>query len=384
MNDPGARSAPTIPVIRPCLPDDAALIDDIAGILSSGQVTNNGPHLRRFEAAVAAALEVSGAAVVGSGTAALEAAAQVLLGSQRGGAVVVPSLTYVATLNPFVNRGMTPLFCEVRPDTWTLDPDHLADLFAHHDDVRAVVPVCQYGVHAEMEVICELAHARGAVVIYDSAHGFGARYQGSAAPDGPDAITWSFHATKVLPAIEGGAVSAAAELVDRVKALRNHGLGTDRLVTEPGFNWKMSEINARVGLASLATHPERRARRRSYQARLLRRADAAPGAPFSPQRCPAHSDTNAQSLALLVRRGSLSRDEVQEAFAQYGVQVGGFFHRPLHQMPAWRGGPPLPVTDDVYDRLITLPLHDEMGEEVLATIEAAIDAVGATIVDAAG
>src|SRR2546422_993767 len=137
-----------IPWVRPILDPDESLLADIHAALSSGRVTNDGPNLREFERRLASYLGAEDCVAVSSGSAALLLAIWAL--DLRGGTAVLPSFTFLATLNPIVLAGMTPVFCDIEPDTWTLSPVHLNRLLAADPSIRLVVPVNVFGVHPDL------------------------------------------------------------------------------------------------------------------------------------------------------------------------------------------------------------------------------------------
>src|SRR2546428_10068305 len=173
MNDGANVTEPfeRIPWVRPILDPDESLLADIHASLSSGWVTNDGPNLREFERRLAGYLGVEDCVAVSSGSAALLLA--ILALDLRGGTAVLPSFTFLATLNAIVLAGMTPVFCDIEPDTWTLSPVHLNRLLAADPSIRLVVPVNVFGVHPDLGAIRGAVDGRGAALVLDSAHGFG-------------------------------------------------------------------------------------------------------------------------------------------------------------------------------------------------------------------
>jgi dTDP-4-amino-4,6-dideoxygalactose transaminase len=152
-----------------------------------------------------------------------------------------------------------------KPASFTMDPSDLSELLGLHADVRCVLPVNVFGVPPDLAAIRDLCRPAGARILYDNAHGFGTEVNGERVPTEPDVQIFSFHATKALPAVEGGLiVSLNSETLSRAKRLRNHGLGSVPAETMPGFNSKMDEIRAVIGIQSLQHFPESLARRRAY------------------------------------------------------------------------------------------------------------------------
>src|SRR5262249_16724854 len=151
---------------------------------------------------LASYLGVDDCVVVSSGSAALFLATRAL--GLNGAKVVLPSFTFIATLNALLLAGLTPVFCDIEPDTWTLSPTQLRQLLAVDRAIRLVVPVNVFGVPPDLHAIRRVVDEDETVLVLDNAHGFGTDWDGNAPT--PLAQTYSFHATKVLPAVEGGAV----------------------------------------------------------------------------------------------------------------------------------------------------------------------------------
>lgn len=356
-----------LPAIRPRVEPDAELMQAIGAILRSGRLSNDGPVVRRFEAAAAAFLGVPEAVAVSSGGDALLLALHALA---PGGRVVLPSFTYVATVAAVVHCGLEPVYADIDPATWTLDPAHVAALLEADPGIGAVLPVTVYGVPPDLDAIVALADRRGVPVLLDDAHGFGTR----APLATPRLRTYSLHATKVLCAVEGGLVTGDPDRLGSIRRLRGHGVDpADPLAALPGYNSRLDEIRAAIGLHELSRLEETLALRRAHAERL--RA-AAVAAGFTVQRVPEGVASNFQNLALLAPG---RREAVQAAFAAAGVEARRYFHPALHRLPAIAAQVPregLPVTDAIADAVLILPLHHRMPEADVALVEAAIAAAG--------
>ena len=359
-----------VPWVRPILEADEGLLADVQLALSTGRVTNDGPYLRELERQLARYLGVDDCVVVSSGSAALLLSIWAL--GLRGGTAVLPSFTFIATLNALVHAGMRPVFCDIDPDTWTLSPTHLSRILADDPSVRLVVPVNVFGVPPDLRAVRETTAARGAALLYDNAHGLGTVQGGVRCPAEPAVQTFSLHATKTLPAVEGGAVVASdPRLLAEVRRLRNHGVGPDPLALSPGFNAKMSELHAAVGLRSLRGLDAALARRREYAEQLRAVLAADGGARFAAQVVPEAVRTNFQNLGVLCRRdGRPDAAATQADLARDGIETRRYFWPALHQLPG--GGGALPVTEAVAESVLCLPLHSTMEPAVLARIAAAV------------
>lgn len=363
--------------MRPIIEGDDALLSDIRKALVTGQVTNNGEFVRTLERRLADYFGVEDCVVVASGSAALLLATRAL--GLAGARAVVPAFTFIATLGALVHNGVTPVFCDIEPDTWTLSPTHLGRLLASDPAIRLVVPVNVFGVPPDLPALRRLLSGTPTALLFDNAHGLGTESGGAHCTREPLIQTYSLHATKTLPGIEGGAVvSSDPRLLAEVRRLRNHGLAADPLESTPGFNAKMSELHAAVALRSLESLDAALVRRREYAARLRRVLEEDGRALFVTQRIPDGVRSNFQNLAVLCRRedrGGLSA--IQAEFAGAGVETRRYFWPALHDLPAYRGRFSLPVTEAVARNVLCLPLHSRMEPAVLERIEASIRQVAA-------
>ena len=377
LSPPAVGDTDRVPWVRPFFEADDALLADIRRALVAGQVTNNGEFLRTLEAELARYLGVEDCVVVASGSAALLLAMRVL--GLAGTRAVVPAFTFIATLNALVHSGVTPVFCDIDPETWTLSPTQAGRLLATDRAIRMVVPVNVFGVPPDLLARRRLVGGTQTALLLDNAHGLGTEAAGRRCPPEPLIQTYSLHATKTLPAIEGGAVVASdPRLLAEVRRLRNHGLAADLLESTAGFNAKMSELHAVVALRSLRTMDAVLARRRAYAARLRQVLEKYGRGLFGMQRIPDGVQSNFQNLAVVCSRedrGGLSA--IQAEFAGAGVETRRYFWPPLHDLPAYRGRFTLPVTEAVARNVLCLPLHSLMEPAVLERIEAAIRRVAA-------
>ena len=367
-----------IPMVKPCFDMDDELSFDIFRSLDSGCVTNGGPLLRCFEKELAGFLDLEEALVVSSGSDALLLSIKAL-GLEKGKAVL-PSFTYMSTLSALVHCGFEPVFCDIDPDSWTMDPDHLSRILMR-EKVKLILPVNVFGVHADLAEIASLAEGADAKIVYDNAHGFGTEKDGLRAPPEPDIQIFSLHATKILPAVEGGIVlSRNADLLNEVRRLSVHGLSSDPLSSSPGYNAKMSELHAAVGLNSLRNFPEALERRRKYAARLCSFLANECDSRYILQKIPPGIRSNYQNLGVLFAREGADIDMAVSGFLNYGVEAKRYFHPPLHRLKSF-GGISLENTESVSASLLCLPLHNRMKEKTLRRVEiAAVETGGALVV----
>jgi len=363
-----------IATFRPSLgPEELEAVRSVfdSGWLGMGEVTN------QFERRLAQFLGARHVVAVGCGTAALHLALDALE-LEPEAEVIVPSLTFVATVQAIRMAGATPVFCEVRPETLNLDPaDALARITSR---TRVILPVHYAGLPCDLEPLLAEARRRRLRVIEDAAHAFGARYQGRPVGTLGDLTCFSFDAIKNITCGEGGAVATEdAELAGRIACRRKLGIDTRFPPASPeeaswpyhvlthGFRYHLPDLNAAIGMVQLERFPAFQERKRE----IVRRYDAA----FAdlPELEPLEHDLEQTCpWAYVVKVPGPRRDAFREHLHRRGVATLIQFV-PNHLQPAfaqWRAD--LPVTERLVQQIVSLPLYVKMTD---ADVETVIQAV---------
>lgn len=243
-----------IPVTKPYLPSREKLDAYIDGIYERNWLTNNGPLVQELTQRLEEYLGVENLLLVSNGTLALQIANRALginepIDGKAAEAITTP-FTFVATASSLKWEGVEPVFVDIDPDSWNLNPKNIEPAIT--SQTRAIVPVHVFGNPCDVEAIQAIADQQNLKVIYDAAHAFGVKYKGESLLKWGDAATLSFHATKVFHTIEGGAiVFKREEDLEKAKLLINFGIAGPDSITELGINAKMSEFNAAMGLCVL-------------------------------------------------------------------------------------------------------------------------------------
>lgn len=236
-----------INVTRAYLPDKEKLFRYIDKIYESAWLTNNGQFCQELEARLKEHLGVRNLILVSNGTLALQVAYKAL--GLSGSAVTTP-FSFVATASSLLWEGIKPIFADIDPETWNLDPKNIES--AIQSDTTAIVPVHVFGNPCEVEEIDKIAKRRGLKIVYDGAHAFGVKYKGESVLNWGDAITLSFHATKLFHTIEGGAIiTSDDDLAKKIRLLINFGISGPESIECVGINCKMNEFQAAMGLCVL-------------------------------------------------------------------------------------------------------------------------------------
>jgi dTDP-4-amino-4,6-dideoxygalactose transaminase len=373
-----------IPVIRPLLgPEEAAAA---AEAVASGWVAQ-GPRVAEFEAAFARATGSGHAVAVSSCTAGLHLAL-IAAGVGAGDEVVVPSLSFIATANAARYVNAEAVFADVDPATLNLTPATVEPLLTER--TRAVILVDQAGVPADLDAMRALCDPRGITVIEDAACAAGATYRGGPAGARASIAAFSFHPRKLLTTGEGGMlITSDPDVATRMRRLREHAMsvsaaerhaGSQPVIErylEVGYNYRMTDVQAAIGLVQLGRLGDVIARRRQLAQRYQRLLGQIPGVKIIAD--PEYGTTNFQSFWVeLPPDFPVSRNELLQRLASAGISARRGIMA-AHLEPAYAGHPhpDLPVTERLTSSTLILPLfHQLTRDEQDQVISAMFDAAG--------
>lgn len=351
---PPAFSEP-LHVGRPNIGDRDAFMDRVAGILDSRWLTNNGSVVQEFERRVAAHLGVKHCVAMCNGTIALEIAIRAL---GLEGEVIVPSWTFIATAHALHWQDITPVFADIDPATHNLDPDAVRRMITPR--TTGIIGVHLWGRPACIEELQAIADDHGLQLMFDAAHAFGCSYNGKSIGNFGRCEVLSFHATKVLNTMEGGAVvTNDDELAETLRLMRNFGFSGYDNVIHPGTNGKMPEINAAMGLVNLnALSGFVEINRASHQA-YSEALDGVNGVTMLAY--DSEANPNYQYLVLEVAPAfAAERDTLVAALQAENVLARKYFWPGCHRMEPYRtlfpdAGLGLEATENLAARIVVLP-----------------------------
>ncbi len=341
----------------------------VVEVLRSGWLAS-GPRTKEFEHAFARETGSAHAIATNSWTAGMHLLLRAF-GLGPGDEVVIPAITFPATLNVVLHAGARPVLADVLPQQLTLDPHAARAVVGAR--TRAIIPVHLYGWPCEMDEILALATGRDLVVLEDAAHAIGTRYRGRRAGSLAQAASFSLYVTKNITTAEGGMITTdRGDLVERMRTERLHGIDVDASQradstyvhwesVSVGWKYGLSDLQAALGLAQLAKLPRFLARRRELDARYRRLLAEVPA--FVPVTGPADAETGAHLFPVLIAPGALriDRDQALEALLAENVGVGVHFRAlPFHRHAREVLGvspEAFPVAADASSRLLSLPLY---------------------------
>lgn len=351
-----------IDMVKPLLPEFGQLEGAIREILATGMVTK-GRFLREFETEVARHLGVKHAVGVSSCTTGLMLTYKAL---GLTGDVIVPSFTFMASVSSMVWANLRPVFVDVDGGTTNIDPAAIEGAIT--PETSAIVGVHNFGVPADIERLERIAKQRGLALVFDAAHGFGARYHGVPVGLQGDAQVFSLSPTKLLISGEGGIVATNRDdVADKVRIGREYGNSGNYDSAFAGINARMPEASAIMGLRSLQ-QLERAATRRNELAALYReRLGKLPGLEL--QTVPAGCRSSYKDFSITVdpEAFGVDRDQLGKALAAENVDTRKYYEPPVHLHTAYRGyydGKPLPNTMSLAKRSLSLPIWSAMDDQI--------------------
>lgn len=361
-----------IPIARPILGDEE--LAAVKEVLNSGMLAQ-GERVRAFEEAFARDIGRRHGIAVANGTAALHIAL-LAHGITRGQEVLIPPLTFFATASTVLLCGAKPVFVDIDRASYNMDPSRLAAAITRK--TAAIMPVDLYGQTAEMDPILEIARERGVPVLEDAAQAHGAEYHGKKAGNFGDTACFSFYATKNMTTGEGGMIVTDDDGIStKARLLRDHGQTAKYQHALVGYNYRMTEIAAAIGLVQLAKLDGWVKQRRANAGELTKSLDGIEG--LVP---PAEGNWMVHAYyQYIVRREDafpLSRDEIVQDLTEDGIGCRPSYPMPLYKQKALRDlkiRGRCPVAEDVVPRLFELPVHPSVRPADVDRIVAAVEAL---------
>ena len=354
---------------RPNIGDRESLLNRINQMLDTRWLSNDGPFVAELERKIADFVGVKHCIAMCNATVAMEIVARAL---GLKGEVIIPSFTFIATAHALKWQQITPVFCDIEPDTHLIDARRIEELIT--PQTTGIVGVHLWGRGCDVEAIDAIAKRHQLKVLFDSAHAFGCTHGDRMIGSFGDAEVFSFHATKFFNALEGGAVTTNNDdLAKRVRWMKNFGFTNYDEVSYIGTNGKMTEVSAAMGLTSLESMNEFiGVNRRNYDQYVSSLADI-PG--LRMLRYDGDETYNYQYIVMEIDQETtvITRDQLVKLLWAENIIARRYFYPGCHRMEPYAteypdAGRHLPITNEVAARVIALPTGTAVGKAEIDTI----------------
>lgn len=347
-------------VTRPFLPPLEEFQESLREIWNNAWLTNNGPVLVRFQKELQRCFESPNISLFNNGTLALQIALQ---GLELSGEVITTPFTFVATTHALYWNKIRPVFVDVEPDFYTLDPAKVEAAITPW--TTAILAVHVFGYPCRLEALAEIARKHRLKLIYDAAHAFGVRVHGRPIGHFGDLSMFSFHATKLFHSIEGGMLMFSdSGWMRTFDYLKNFGFENETEVVMPGTNAKMNEMQAAMGLQVLQHMPSIIDRRRAIDTRYRAHLQNIPGIRLGAASPPGVEWNFAYfPVEIDPSEFGLSRDQLFEALKKFNVFARRYFYPLISDFACYRHvsvTDPLTIARRVADRILTLPIYHDL------------------------
>ena len=356
-------------VTRSSMPKIEDYIEEIRPIFESHHMTNMGPIYKKFQKQLINYLEVPELSLFVNGHMALEMAIQALGLREKGGDVITTPFTFVSTTHAITRNGLKPVFCDIKPDDYTMDPDKIEALIT--EKTVAIIPVHVYGNICDVEAIDRIAKKHNLIVIYDAAHAFGIKYKGVGIGNFGDASMFSFHATKVFNTIEGGAVAFKdKKYAQKLHELKNFGISGQDDVLGIGGNAKLDEFRAAMGICNLRRIEECIQKRKAVVETYDFYFKGVPGLKIQTTQENVTSNYAYYPLYIDKKVFGKSRDDIFNLLKEHNIYTRKYFYPAINEMTCYKDMFSLdtPVAHDVSMNILTLPLYEDLTLDEVKTI----------------
>lgn len=346
-------------VTKSSMPSFEEYTESIRELWDSHWITNMGKNHEELSRRLEDYLKVKNISLFTNGHMALELVLQAL---NLKGEVITTPFTFASTTHAIVRNGLTPVFCDINEQDYTMDVDRIEELIT--DNTSAIVPVHVYGTPCDVNRIEAIAKKHNLKVIYDAAHAFGVEINGRGIGSFGDASMYSFHATKVYNTIEGGAIATADdELITKLWRLKDFGIKDEETIDGIGANAKMNEFCAVMGLCNLKHVDEEIAKRKQVSERYRSHLEGVDGIKLLTIKEGVKTNYAYFPIVVDEKIFGCDRNRIKDVLAQNGVGVRKYFYPLVSDMDCYKGrfdSVSLPVAKWVSDRVLTIPMFADL------------------------
>lgn len=353
-------------VTQSSMPSLDEYIEEIKPIFDTKWLTNMGPEHQKLQKGLEEYLKVKHMTLFSNGHMALYSAIKAL---DLKGEVITTPFTFISTTNAIVQNGLKPVFCDIEPDTYTIDSSKIESLIT--DKTCAIAPVHVYGNICDVDEIERIAKKHDLKVIYDAAHAFGTEYKGVGIGNFGDISMFSFHATKVFNTIEGGGASFNSdELVKELDLQKNFGITGPETAEAIGMNAKMTEFQAAMGVCNLRHVSEEIEKRKKVIETYRKRLEGVKGIKLSKIQKDVKQNY-AYFPVIFEEEFGKTRDEVMDELAEHNIFTRKYFYPLITDFECYRNeydSHHTPIAKYMADRVLTLPLFADLPLEKVEEI----------------
>ncbi len=356
-------------VTQPAFPPLDEFTELLKQIWENKILTNNGPFHQQFEKELADYLGVKYISVFSNGTLALMTALQAL---RITGEVITTPFSFVATTHSLWWNNIKPVFADIEPNTFNLDPVKVEAAIT--PQTTAIMPVHVYGNPCNLTELQRIADTYGLKLIYDAAHAFGVKVNGDSVLNFGDLSILSFHATKVFNTIEGGAIICHdKQTKQRIDYLKNFGFADETTVIAPGINAKMNEVQAAYGLLQLKYVDENIAKRKAISESYREQLGKIPEIKYLNDMEAVDHTYSYFPIFIDAKVYGKTRDELYEELKKNNIYGRRYFYPLISQFPSYKGlssAKPsnLPVAENVAGQVICLPIYPNLKQEEILSV----------------
>ena len=340
----------------------------LSDIWKSGILTHNGPMVQVFEKQFAEQFGVRALTAVSNGTIALQMALKAL--GIQSGEVITTAFTWVATVSAIKWEGCKPVFVDIDPDTLNMDPNLIEQAIT--PDTKAIMPVHVFGNPCDVEAIESIASEHGLDVIYDAAHAVGSTHNGQSLLSYGDISATSFHATKLLNTAEGGGCVASEESVqERLDRIRFFGHDDDKEVVEDGFNGKMTDVHAALGISNLKYINDVISDRKEKYGLYKDLLEDIPSLKFQQI---SYKECNCSYFPVIFESEE-SLLEVSAHLASHQIYPRRYFYPSVNTFQHIVDYKEAPISEDISSRILCLPLYKNLTHDSIERISRLVNEV---------
>lgn len=346
-------------VTRSSMPSLEEYVEMIKPIWDTHWLTNMGENHNKLQEQLQEYLQVDGVSLFTNGHLALELLIQAM---ELTGEVITTPFTFASTTHAIVRNGLTPVFCDIDPETYTMDAEKIESLIT--EKTSAILPVHVYGNVCNVQEIEKIAKRHNLKVIYDAAHAFGVKVGEKGIGAFGDASMFSFHATKVFNTIEGGAIAySEAALEDKLYNLKNFGIADEETIESIGSNAKMNEFQAAMGLCNLLHITEEIQKRKKVVERYRENLQDVAGIKFTCDQENVESNYAYFPITVDEKTYGMTRDEVYDYLQENEIYSRKYFYPLTSAFDCYKGkfdSGKTPVAEYISERVLTLPLYADL------------------------